>query len=252
MATILPHGQTGTDAAPHPHDHVDFAARSGGEVDMIMGERRATPAWAAVVLAGGRGRRLGGVDKPALLLGGRTLLDTALAACAEAAQTVVVGPTRPTQAMQPGRAVQWTQESPAGSGPLAALSAGVAELSADIAAVVVLAADLPAVDTATVERLLVALDGSNVDAVAVADGTGHVQSLLAAYRLPALRRALDTVGEVRGVPMRSLLDHVTLATIPNEGRAADDIDTPQDLARWIRRHVDSEVDHGEVEDPGDS
>ncbi|MGH8776871.1 MAG: NTP transferase domain-containing protein, partial [Jiangellaceae bacterium] len=47
--------------------------------------------WDAVVLAGGRGSRLGGVDKPALRIGGRTLLDTALVATAAARSTVVVG-----------------------------------------------------------------------------------------------------------------------------------------------------------------
>jgi molybdopterin-guanine dinucleotide biosynthesis protein A len=224
MAAILPHGQTGTDAVPVPRDHVDFAACLGGEVDMITG----TPGtWATVVLAGGRGRRLGGVDKPALVVGGRSLLDTALAACTESAQIVVVGPVRPTST-----AVRWTTESPAGSGPLAALSAGIGRLSADVEVVVVLAADLPAVDAGTIRRLLAALDASRVDAVMLTDENRRVQPLLGAYRLPALRRALDAVGAVRDQPVGRLMDHLTLAPIPDHDGAADDIDTPQDLVQW--------------------
>ncbi|MEH6375729.1 NTP transferase domain-containing protein, partial [Streptomyces sp. KLMMK] len=41
----------------------------------------------AVVLAGGAARRLGGADKPTLRVGGRTLLDRVLEACADAEET---------------------------------------------------------------------------------------------------------------------------------------------------------------------
>ncbi|MYU19520.1 NTP transferase domain-containing protein, partial [Streptomyces sp. SID8361] len=53
-------------------------------------------AYDAVILAGGAARRLGGVDKPALRVGGRALLDRVLDACRGAGRTVVVGPRRPT------------------------------------------------------------------------------------------------------------------------------------------------------------
>src|SRR3954467_8246689 len=42
--------------------------------------------YAAVVLAGGRGARLGGRAKPQLVVGGRTILDAVLAAGADAGQ----------------------------------------------------------------------------------------------------------------------------------------------------------------------
>ncbi|MFF0480446.1 DUF6457 domain-containing protein [Streptomyces sp. NPDC004435] len=82
-----------------------------------------TTAYDAVVLAGGAARRLGGVDKPGLRVGGRALLDRVLAACAGARLTVVVGDPRPTV-----RPVRWTRERPAGTGPVAALAAGAAAL----------------------------------------------------------------------------------------------------------------------------
>ncbi|MBA2559128.1 MAG: NTP transferase domain-containing protein, partial [Propionibacteriales bacterium] len=55
------------------------------------------PGYAAIVLAGGSGRRLGGVDKGSLVVGGKTLLERALAAVAEASCRIAVGPPRTRQ-----------------------------------------------------------------------------------------------------------------------------------------------------------
>lgn len=101
----------------------------------------------AIVLAGGAARRLGGADKPALSVGGRPLLDRVLAACPDAATTVVVGPGRPTR-----RAVVAALEDPPGGGPLAALDAGLRHTTAPT--VLVLSADLPFLTRETVRALL--------------------------------------------------------------------------------------------------
>ncbi len=186
-----------------------------------------TDNWAAVILAGGAGRRLGGTDKPGLVVGGQTLLDRAVAAAdgAGAAQVVVAGPRRDTSTP-----VTWTREDPPGGGPLAGLTAGLAALDVAPDAVVVLAADLPRVSSALVGRLLAGL-AQNVDAVAVVDASGWVQPLVAAYRIEPLRAALDAVGDPRDRPVRALLDRLRVATLPDDDGAAD-IDTPGDLARW--------------------
>ena len=108
----------------------------------------------AVVLAGGRGTRLGGADKPGLVVGRQTLLGSVVSAMisAGAARVVVVGPERPA-ALSPGTAsgesggpgggarVSYAQEDPPGRGPVAALRRGLAEVSTP--AVVLAAADLP-------------------------------------------------------------------------------------------------------------
>ncbi|MEV5122807.1 DUF6457 domain-containing protein [Streptomyces decoyicus] len=100
-----------------------------------------------IVLAGGAARRLGGADKPSLSVGGRPLLDRVLAACPDAAITVVVGPRRPAT-----RAVVHALEDPPGGGPLAALDAGLRHTTAPT--VLVLSADLPFLTAATVRSLL--------------------------------------------------------------------------------------------------
>ncbi|WP_399128711.1 molybdenum cofactor guanylyltransferase [Actinacidiphila sp. ITFR-21] len=103
-----------------------------------------TRSYDAVVLAGGAARRLGGADKPALPVGGRTLLDRVLAACAGADRTVVVGPRRPT-----ARPVRWAGEEPPGGGPLPALAAGLTALASAAPTAGVLASAAPASGGAT-------------------------------------------------------------------------------------------------------
>ena len=56
----------------------------------------------AVVLAGGTGARLGGVDKAAIELDGVTLLERTLTTTMSATEVVVVGPEVPTS-----RPVTW-------------------------------------------------------------------------------------------------------------------------------------------------
>ena len=66
-----------------------------------------------LVPAGGSARRLGGVDEPALRLGGRSLLDSVLAAEAAADRVIVVGPVRPTAGRALSEVVARGIESPA-------------------------------------------------------------------------------------------------------------------------------------------
>ncbi|MDT5309720.1 MAG: molybdopterin molybdotransferase, partial [Mycobacterium sp.] len=125
----------------------------------------------AIVLAGGASSRLG-VDKPEQQVGGRRLLDVALAAVADADAVVVVGPPRDV----PG-GVAVVCEDPVGSGPVAALAAGFAALPGEAADVAVLAADLPGITSAAVAALAAARGDAPV-ALAL-DDSGRVQYLAA-------------------------------------------------------------------------
>lgn len=187
-----------------------------------------TLSWAAIIVAGGAGRRLGGLDKPGLVVDGQTLLDRAVAACEAAAEIVVVGPRRPTR----GR-VRWTREEPPGTGPLAAVEAGLRALNPGPAVVAVLAADLPLITSTLVERLVVGLDSepSAVGGLAAAGDDGRVQPLAAAYRRDSLAAALADIGDPRHRPVRELLARLTVAAVVDQAGAVD-IDTPNDLARW--------------------
>ncbi|MFG1738268.1 molybdenum cofactor guanylyltransferase [Micromonospora chalcea] len=109
--------------------------------------------YAAVVLAGGAARRMGGVDKPARPVGGRPMLHRVLAAVADADQRIVVGPSGPLP-----DGVRTTREEPPGGGPVAATAAGLALLDPATTTVALLAADLPLLTAAAVTELRRALD----------------------------------------------------------------------------------------------
>ncbi|MFJ9633529.1 NTP transferase domain-containing protein [Streptomyces sp. NPDC101175] len=192
-------------------------------------------AYDAVVLAGGGARRLGGADKPGLRVGGRALLDRVLTACADARTTVVVADPRPTS-----RPVRWAREDPPGAGPVAALAAGLRHTTADT--VVALSADLPFLETATVRRLSTALRTDGADGALLTDADGRDQPLVAAYRAPALRRALTALAEehggLTGLPLRRLTAALELTRVPDPV-ASFDCDTWDDLATArarIREH----------------
>ncbi|MFF2021813.1 NTP transferase domain-containing protein [Streptomyces sp. NPDC058171] len=189
----------------------------------------------AVVLAGGAARRLDGADKPGVRVGGRTLLDRVLAACAGARTTVVVADRRRTE-----RPVRWTREEPPGQGPVAALDAGLRQVTAPVT--VVLSADLPFLTPGTVRDLVAALEAGAAGAVLLTDADGRVQPLVAAYRTEPLRRALDALvdrhGSLAGLPLRALVPLLTVTTLADPV-ASFDCDTWEDIASArarIREH----------------
>ncbi|WSD81889.1 NTP transferase domain-containing protein [Streptomyces sp. NBC_01558] len=178
-------------------------------------------AYDAVVLAGGSARRLGGADKPGVRVGGRALLDRVLAACADAAVTVVVAEPRAT-----ARPVRWAREDPPGGGPVAALDAGLRHTTAPY--VVVLSADLPFLDEKTVRRLLDALAGADAATVPhAAPGAPEGGSAALAAPPSASRKMRGSPGTLEEAPRaldpasadRRSTDAAGPAGSPSEGAA---------------------------------
>ena len=225
--------------------------------------------YAAVILAGGAGRRLGGAGKPMLAVHGRPMLERVLDAVADADVTVVVGPqTLPL----PGGVVRVSEEPP-GGGPVAATAAGLAALAeigtdADLdtgdlggdagldrgspapggagpgtardgETVALLAADLPFFDARAVTALLAALRESTVDGVVFVDADGRRQTLCGVWRAGPLRAALDRLGPPGGVSMRALLTGLRVGELADRAQPPPwyDCDQPDDLLRaedWTR------------------
>lgn len=199
-----------------------------------------TTARAAIVLAGGQGRRLGGVDKALVEVGGVPALTRALRAAARADPILVAGPARPGIA-----GVRWVQDS--GGGPVAGLAAAVFELQTSGQPappwVAVLACDQPFVTEQTLDRLQAAAAGR--DGAVLVDHEGRRQPLLAVYGVDPLRRALDGLGPVAGASMQALLRAMDLAEVPDLEQASFDLDEPADLAAARRRAGDSPVVTGQ-------
>jgi molybdopterin-guanine dinucleotide biosynthesis protein A len=205
-------------------------------------------AFDAVVLAGGRGTRLGGTDKPGLIVGGQTLLGAAVSAVtsAGAARIVVVGPERPaalsagTGDLSPGAGgrVRYAREDPPGCGPVAALACGLERVSAPV--IVLLAADLPFLRPAHVTRLLTALAAQEGPGVVLLDDSARPQWLVSSWLAAALRGAL---GRYPGRSLGGLLGPLDPVLLPDETAAGEppgwlDCDTAGDLHRareWATR-----------------
>ncbi|GGL09202.1 NTP transferase domain-containing protein [Nocardia jinanensis] len=192
-----------------------------------------------IVLAGGRASRMGGVDKPGLVVGGRSMLETALAAVAPLGRTVVVGPPRPAL----GGHILQTREPEPGSGPVAAVAAGLAALGAGPAShIVVLAADLPFLTDSAISELL--RHSADFDAVFAADVSGRPQYLIGVWRTESLAARLGELDTVINQPMKVLVPHRTnIVALPG----VDDCDTPGEIDA-ARAAFDTRTDGG----PGES
>jgi molybdopterin-guanine dinucleotide biosynthesis protein A len=192
-------------------------------------------AYDAVLLAGGRGARLGGRDKGALVVRGRSLMDTALAAAAGARRIVVVG-----EAPVPAGVVR-TVEEPRYAGPAAAVVAGLTALQApsDGAAstapaplVLLLACDLPGAVDAVCTLLSGCDPSAPVDGWCLVEPPSRMQWLVGIYRAAALRRAVEALGDPVNRSIERLLGPLSMASLPAPEGLTSDIDTPEDLARW--------------------
>ena len=198
---------------------------------------------AALLLAGGRSRRLG-TDKPFVEIGGRTLLERALDATASIDDVVISvrdpapfeaalrargwrrpgagqpsggvaragapeGPDATGRALEPplargARRVRLLPDREPDPGPLAALAGGLAAVRGD--PVIVLSADLPFVSPALVARLLTTLAGAPEAEGCVPLVGGRPQWLCAAYRGRLARPALAWVARERDPSVRGFME----------------------------------------------
>ena len=196
----------------------------------------------AILLAGGRGSRMGGIRKPLLEVGGRTLLDAAITAARDAGCDPVVGVGDDAIAVSAlARALTWVREDPPFGGPVAAILAALPLI--DAPRTIVLACDLPRVEAA-VAALAAAAPGE--DGVCLEDAAGRRQWLTAIYRTEALRSAAAGVPDAgAGGSARSLLGALSLTTVAASAEGAGDdhafdlafdIDTWDDLTEARRRN----------------
>jgi molybdenum cofactor guanylyltransferase len=208
----------------------------------------ATAELGAIVLAGGRSRRMGR-DKASVELGGLTLLERVVRGVAVFATTVVVV-ARAGQALPALPASVLIAHDPvADLGPLAGLAAGLAALGTRCDWVYLTATDMPFPSGAVAKRLLaIALELGGLAAVPTLDGRAqplasviHTSALARIERsLARGERRLSSIVEAldaRLVDLRELGADADVANEDPELDALRDLDTEEDLA-WARGRLD--------------
>lgn len=179
---------------------------------------------AAVVLAAGAGRRMGG-PKALLRLGGETLLRRAVRAGLEAGCSPVVAVIGAWDSGLDGLEVRTVSNPGAQEGMASSIRLGIAALTPEVEGAVLLTVDQPAVDAALLQDLL-ALAATNPErpAACAYAGTLGIPAVLPRRFFPEL---LALRGD-RGA--KALLLREQAAALPFPA-GADDLDTPGDLRR---------------------
>jgi len=186
---------------------------------------------AAVILAGGRGRRLGGACKPLLLVDGRRIIDRQLAVLRPLfAHLAIAGDDAAAFA---GALPVLRDRAGAGLGPLGGLDAALAWLPAEVSSVVCVAGDMPYL----APELLVRLRDADPAALAVVPRTARgLEPLCARYHralAPAITRQLArgdrAMHALLGRVPCTFVEEPELGRLDPTGRAFVGINTPEDL-----------------------
>ena len=199
----------------------------------------------AIILAGGRSSRLGGVPKSRLVVDGATLLERSLSAAGAAVRTVVVGPDPGD--LPPG--IITCREDPPYAGPAAAIAAGLGALARDHASrhegapppyTLVLACDMPR-SAAAVRALAESLAASHIDAqeqewgdgVMAVSADGRKQPLAGFYGTAALQRSVadaERRGSLENASVFALLARLDVREVRVPSGSTDDVDTWEDAS----------------------
>lgn len=189
------------------------------------------PIFTGAILVGGQARRLGGIDKSALLVGADSIFNRQLSLLREMTPHIlIVGAERP-QVQPPGATV--VRDRVAGAGALGGLYTALVDAPTE--QVLVIACDMPFVTAPFLAHL--AERGEGVDALVPRDDRGR-HPLCASYdrRIAGHLRTRIDRGELRiGDALAGLDVHELspdeLASFDPDGRLLLNINTPADYER---------------------
>jgi molybdopterin-guanine dinucleotide biosynthesis protein A len=193
----------------------------------------------AAILAGGRGRRLGGLDKGALVVGGRAIVERQMAIVSQVASRVAIVAGDAARFAHLG--VPVIADEVAGAGPLGGIAAALAW--SDQPHCLIVACDMPFLSAAFLEHLLMRVGDADVALARTADGRDHPLCAVYARTLLPIVRARVQAGRLE---VTSLVQEVRAVVIGPEELAPFDpghvmlsnVNTPQDLAQacaWADR-----------------
>lgn len=195
---------------------------------------------AAILLAAGASRRFGPADKLLVEIDGVPLVSRTadvLVACVLDPIIAVVAPgnwavaralanTRTTRIVNPSHT--------AGLGT--SIAAGMRALPPDIDGVLIVPADMPSLMPRLVRRIATAFDAAGGTHIVHAVDAGGAQRNPVLWPRRHFHRLAALDGEAGGKAILAALADETTAVYADDDHELDDIDTPEDLARWNSRH----------------
>lgn len=185
-----------------------------------------------VILAGGRGSRMGGIDKGLQDLNGRPLVQWVLARLAPQVDTVLINANQNFERYGGFGCAVLPDSIPDFAGPLAGLHAALTVAATPL--VMTAPCDSPFLPADLVERLRSAMQAGNAD-LAVArtrDGEQRAFCLMRRELLPQLDAFLASGERKVGLWLTSL--NMIEVDFDDEAEAFSNINTPQELARYAK------------------
>lgn len=189
------------------------------------------PRVTGLILAGGLGRRMGGMDKGLQLLGGKPLVEWVLERLSPQVDEVIVNANR-NIARYAQLGCRVVPDIVSGhAGPLAGLQRGLMEAAGELVATV--PCDAPCFPADLVKRLAEPLRGKNVD-LAVARSGGRMQPVFCLARKSLLPQ-LTAFMEDGGRKVDAWFSTLRTATVEFGSEAAfANVNTPDDLSNLER------------------
>lgn len=187
------------------------------------------------ILAGGRARRLGGLDKSALRIGRQSILERQLAAAAGLADRFLVVGGLPDRFDRTG--IRVVPDRLPGAGALGGIYTALCEAATPH--VLVMAGDLPFVSPEVLERLA-ELAGRTVDAAVprTADGLQPLCAVYARRIGNRVRRHIESghlkVQDLLAAVRVRELGPGDIASLDPTGHSFFNVNTPDDLDRAVR------------------
>jgi molybdopterin-guanine dinucleotide biosynthesis protein A len=190
---------------------------------------------AAAIIAGGRGRRLGGVDKGTITLGGQTFLERQLAVLRPLFARVLLVTAHHRSPLPEG--VELLEDRPPpGRGPLAGFEVALEALAPDEDAVVCVGGDMPLLQPAALQLVRDHAPGAPAVVPLV---NGFPEPLLARYGracLPAVTASLaagrlTTTVFAAAIPGVVWLEAADLRAVDPQLLSIENVNTPDDLER---------------------
>jgi molybdenum cofactor guanylyltransferase len=189
--------------------------------------------WTAAILAGGQARRLGGIEKSALLVRGTSILDRQLAVLRSLTPNIMIIASDEHRYQDAG--VPVVRDCIRGAGSIGGLYTAL--MAAPTEQLVVMACDMPFLTAPFLTRLAALGDGADAAIPRDARGLHPICAAWSRRSAPHLRGRIDAgrlriLDALEGLDVREM-DPRELARFDPDGRLLLNVNTPDDYARAI-------------------